>query len=333
MPSYKAPVDDVLFLLNDVFHIERYGNVPGFAEASPDMVAAILAEGGKLCEQTLAPLNRVGDVEGCTRNADGSVTTPKGFKEAYRALAEGGWIGLSAEAEYGGQGLPHTLSAVMNEFFNSANMAFAMYPGLSQGRLCRSASARNRGTAKDLSAEARLRRVVGHDEPHGAALRHRPRHDPHQGRKAIRRKLQDHRHQDFHLRRRARSHLQYRASCSRAHRGCAGGHEGYFAFRGAEISAEAGWHRRRAERCRLRLHRGEDGDSRQLDLRNELRQCHWLAGRRREPRPSGHVHDDERGASRRRHPGPVAFGSRVPERGDLREGAAARTLADRAKIS
>jgi acyl-CoA dehydrogenase len=133
MPTYKAPVDDVLFLLNDVFHIERYGNVPGFAEASPDMVAAILGEGGKLCEQTLAPLNRVGDIEGCTRNADGSVTTPKGFKEAYRALADGGWIGLSAEAEYGGQGLPHMLSAVINEFLNSANMAFAMYPGLSQG--------------------------------------------------------------------------------------------------------------------------------------------------------------------------------------------------------
>ncbi|MDO8534403.1 MAG: acyl-CoA dehydrogenase C-terminal domain-containing protein [Xanthobacteraceae bacterium] len=133
MPTYKAPVDDVLFLLNDVFHIERYGNVPGFAEASPETVAAILAEGAKFCEEVLLPLNRVGDREGCVRHDDGSVTTPKGFKEAYRAMSEGGWIGLSADPEFGGQGLPFTLAAIMNEFLTAANMAFAMYPGLSQG--------------------------------------------------------------------------------------------------------------------------------------------------------------------------------------------------------
>ncbi len=97
MPTYKAPVEDSLFLLNDVFHVERYNNLPGFAEATPEMVDAMLGEGGKFCEEVLAPLNRVGDIEGCTRHPDGSVTTPKGFKEAYRAMADGGWIGLSAE--------------------------------------------------------------------------------------------------------------------------------------------------------------------------------------------------------------------------------------------
>jgi alkylation response protein AidB-like acyl-CoA dehydrogenase len=133
MPTYKAPVDDALFLLNDVFHIERYGNIPAFAEATPDTVAAVLSEGGKFVEEVLQPLNRVGDVEGCTRHPDGSVTTPKGFKEAYRALSEGGWIGLAMEPEYGGQGLPHTIAIIMNEFMTSANMAFTMYSGLTQG--------------------------------------------------------------------------------------------------------------------------------------------------------------------------------------------------------
>jgi len=133
MLSYKAPVDDVLFLLRDVFHIERYDNLPGFADANIETLAAILSEGGKFCEEVLQPLNRVGDREGCKRNADGSVTTPKGFKEAYKQMAEGGWIGLSAETEYGGQGLPHTVDAAMNEFASAANMAFNMYPGLSKG--------------------------------------------------------------------------------------------------------------------------------------------------------------------------------------------------------
>ncbi|HEX5779553.1 MAG TPA: acyl-CoA dehydrogenase C-terminal domain-containing protein [Xanthobacteraceae bacterium] len=133
MPTYKAPVDEALFLLNDVFHIERYGNIPGFAEATPDTVAAVLSEGGKFVEEVLQPLNRVGDLEGCTRHADGSVTTPKGFKEAYKGLAEGGWIGLAMDPEYGGQGLPHTIAIIINEFMTSANMAFTMYSGLTQG--------------------------------------------------------------------------------------------------------------------------------------------------------------------------------------------------------
>ncbi len=135
MPTYKAPVDDTLFLLNDVLKIERYGNIPGFADATPDVVRAILQEGAKLCEDVLAPLNQSGDREGCTRHDDGSVTTPEGFKGAYDTFVESGWIGLAADPNYGGQGLPYTLAAVINEFVSSANMAFGMYPGLTQGAI------------------------------------------------------------------------------------------------------------------------------------------------------------------------------------------------------
>ncbi|KQY98256.1 acyl-CoA dehydrogenase [Pseudolabrys sp. Root1462] len=135
MPTYKAPVDDALFLLNDVFHVERYGNLPGFSDASPDVVEAILSEAAKLSEDVLTPLNRVGDKEGCKRAADGSVTTPTGFKDAFKQIVEGGWIGISAPQEFGGQGLPSTLTEIVNEYFCSANMAFAMYPGLTQGAI------------------------------------------------------------------------------------------------------------------------------------------------------------------------------------------------------
>ena len=136
MPIYKAPVEDDAFSLRDVFDIERYNNLPGFADATPDVVEAILGEAAKLCEEVLQPLNRVGDREGCPRHADGSVTTPKGFKQAYEAYAEGGWVGLAAPAEYGGQGLPD--DARRGDAANSCpppTSPSRMYPGLTQGAI------------------------------------------------------------------------------------------------------------------------------------------------------------------------------------------------------
>jgi len=135
MPSYKAPIEDVLFLLNDVFQIGKHNNLPGFADATPDTLEAVLSEAGKLASEVLTPLNRSGDIEGCTRHPDGRVTTPKGFREAYASLVEGGWVGMSAPTEYGGQGLPSTLTVAINEFLASANLAFSMYPGLVQGAI------------------------------------------------------------------------------------------------------------------------------------------------------------------------------------------------------
>src|SRR6187402_22002 len=113
MPIYKAPVEDTLFLLNDVFQMERYGNLPGFSDASPDVVEAVLGEAAKLAEEVLTPLNASGDREGCTRHGDGSVTTPTGFKDAFKQIVEGGWIGISVPQEFGGQGLPATMIAAL----------------------------------------------------------------------------------------------------------------------------------------------------------------------------------------------------------------------------
>ncbi len=135
MTTYRAPVDTVLFLLADVLGFHRHANLPGFAEATPETVEAILREGGRFAEERLAPLNRPGDVAGCIRHDDGSVTTPAGFREAFRDYAAGGWIGLAGDPAHGGQGLPYVLAAAMSEFVTSANMAFGMYPGLTQGAI------------------------------------------------------------------------------------------------------------------------------------------------------------------------------------------------------
>lgn len=135
MPVYKAPVRDTLFVLNEVLGYERHGNLPGFADAAPDMLESILDEAAKLSENVMQPLNRVGDVEGCIRADDGSVKAPASFKDAYRQYCEGGWLGLAVPQEFGGQGLPYVLHNAVGEYMVSANMSLMMYPGLTQGAI------------------------------------------------------------------------------------------------------------------------------------------------------------------------------------------------------
>jgi len=136
MPDFKAPLRDIKFVMDEVLDIQsHYSQLPGGENASPDMVDAIIQEGGKFCEQVLSPLNQTGDEEGCKLTDDGQVITPGGFKEAYQQYVEGGWPAISASEEYGGQALPESLALVMSEMVGTANWSWGMYPGLSHGAI------------------------------------------------------------------------------------------------------------------------------------------------------------------------------------------------------
>ncbi|MBA6233853.1 MULTISPECIES: acyl-CoA dehydrogenase C-terminal domain-containing protein [unclassified Colwellia] len=132
MPEYKAPVRDIKFVMQELLDCDTHYKQLGYDDASEDMVDAIITEAAKFTEQVIAPLNQIGDQQGCTWT-DGVVTTPDGFKEAYQQYVEGGWPTLSQSEEFGGQGLPYSLNASISEMMSSANHSFAMYPGLSHG--------------------------------------------------------------------------------------------------------------------------------------------------------------------------------------------------------
>jgi alkylation response protein AidB-like acyl-CoA dehydrogenase len=134
MPQYVPPLRDMQFVLHELLGIEKaLSKLPAHAGIDRATIDSVLEEGGKFCAEVLFPLNQVGDREGCKRLADGSVTTPTGFKHAYRQFVDGGWPSLAADTKFGGQGLPHVVHGAFMEMMNSANQAWAMYPGLSHG--------------------------------------------------------------------------------------------------------------------------------------------------------------------------------------------------------
>lgn len=131
--EYQAPVEEMMFLVKDVFKLtSRLGDIDDFSDFDDDLYAAILEEAGKFATGVLQPINRSGDEEGCQFDK-GVVTTPKGFKEAYQAYVEGGWQSITADPNYGGQGLPKALHVLIEEMFYSANTSFCLYGSLTGG--------------------------------------------------------------------------------------------------------------------------------------------------------------------------------------------------------
>ena len=131
MPRYTPPVRDISFILQDVLDVAE-SNIPGYEDLDEEFVSAVLNESGKLCEEVLAPLNTIGDVQGCVLE-NGIVRTPHGFKDAFEEVKSGGWPGLDCDPEFGGQGIPFVLASAVTEMFSSSNMAFSMYQGLTHG--------------------------------------------------------------------------------------------------------------------------------------------------------------------------------------------------------
>ena len=132
MPTYKAPLRDMRFVLYELMNAEHLPSMPGYEEFGRDLVDPVLEEAAKLCEDVLQPLNRSGDEEGC-RLENGVVYTPKGFKEAYTKFREAGWTSIACDPAYGGQGMPKIVNTMIEEMMCSANLSFGLYPGLTYG--------------------------------------------------------------------------------------------------------------------------------------------------------------------------------------------------------
>ena len=145
MPTYRAPTRDTRFVVNELLKLESFGNLPGFEGADREITDTVIDEAGRFIADVIAPLNLSGDREGCTRHPDGSVTTPAGFKAAYDQFRDAGWGTLAAPEAFGGQGMPHVMGMLVEEYLSAANQSFSMYPGLTGGAV---ASILTKGSAE-----------------------------------------------------------------------------------------------------------------------------------------------------------------------------------------
>ncbi len=155
MPVYTPPARETAFILKQVLNIPELADLPPFAAVDEDLIDTIIDEAGRFCAEVIFPLNAAGDHSGCTRHADGSVSTPAGYREAYASYVESGWGTLAMPEELGGQGLPHILATVVEEYLNSSCHAFNMYPGLTHGAVAALAS-----TGSDELKELYLPKLV-----------------------------------------------------------------------------------------------------------------------------------------------------------------------------
>ncbi len=237
MPQYTPPLRDIQFVLHEVLDAQaNLAELPQHADVNRELIDQVLEEGGKFCAEVLFPLNRTGDEAGCRYVGDGVVQTPEGFKQAWEKFKDGGWPTLTCDPQFGGQGLPYAIGMPFQEMLNSANQAWAMYPGLTHGAYdC----LREHGTPQQKAVylpEAGVGAMDRHHVPDRGALRHGPGHAAQPCRTPARRQLPDHRHQDLHLLRRTRPGGKHHPPGAGPATGCAGGHQGYLAVHRAQAS-------------------------------------------------------------------------------------------------
>ncbi len=285
--------------------MSQVASLPGFEDATPDTVTAILEEASKFATEVLDPLNASGDREGSKLLPDGTVQTPAGFKAAYRAvLPRTAGTDSPRSADFGGQGLPQLVATPVEEMWHAANMAFDLCPLLTQGaieaiELC--------GTPEQKAMylpKHGLRQMDGDDEPDRAAGGVGSRRGAHARSAAGRRQLQALRAEDLHHVRRARLHRQHRPSRARAHARRARRRQGHLAVPRAEVPGQRRRLARRAQRRALRVARAQARHSRESDGGARIRRSRRrdrLPDRRGESRPRVHVHHDEPGALLGRH--------------------------------
>ena len=330
MPSYKAPVDDTLFLLRDVLDYGRYGNLPRFGEAPLDVVEAVLSEGGKFAEEVLQPLNRTGDLQGCVRDGRRLGHDAEGLQGGLQGLFRGR-LGRARRRPRLRRPGPAAFPRRRAERIRHRRQSGLRHvSGPDQRRGGGAGDARQRRAEAALPAEDDDRRVDRHDEPDRAALRHRSRSDQDARDPPAPTALIAITGQKIFI-----SAGEHDLADNIIHLvlaridGAPAGTKGISLFVVPKFLVGDDGVARRAQRRLLRLDRAQDGHPRQFDLRDQLRRRQGLAGRRGEPRPQRDVRDDERGAARRRGAGPEPVRGRLSERRRLRQGAPAGPLADR----